>query len=348
MIDFLQELQTIGLTALFNPTFLFLLVLLFFLGKLVGWMTRNINVWKFLALGYFGIFLFRPLQDAGLIIGGVFILGVASMYMDLFKGIFGWAGGFGDAISALRSRGAYEDIRRLEREVEALKAQLRSSPAGGSAADGTGPQASWRAQAQARKSKSKPGASSTGGRGDGSSSASSNSRGSGATQSSKSRGSQKSTRRGTAHKKRSSSNTGSYKASSRVSDGPAGGSKAGTSSKSSTQSKPNGSSKAQSTGARPNAKQSSTSQSQSGQKSAGSQNQGTSQKQQSTSGARSYTMSAALRDKYLRVLELAPGQAYTEKELKTAWRKMAFKTHPDKGGSTAAFSAVQEAYKALT
>ena len=283
MIDFLQELQTIGLTALFNPTFLFLLVLLFFLGKLVGWMTRNINVWKFLALGYFGIFLFRPLQDAGLIIGGVFILGVASMYMDLFKGIFGWAGGFGDAISALRSRGAYEDIRRLEREVEALKAQLRSSPAGGSSGDGTGPQASWRAQAQARKSKSKPGASSTGWRGDGSTS---------------------------------------------------------------TSSRPSGSSKAQPTGARPNAKQSSTSQS--GQKSAGSQNQRTSQKQQSPSGARSYTMSPALRDKYLRVLELAPGQAYTDKELKSAWRKMAFKTHPDKGGSTAAFSAVQEAYKALT
>lgn len=127
MIDFFSELKTVGLTALFNPTFLVLLVVLFFLGKLVGWMTRNINVWKFLAVAYFGIFLFRPLQEAGLIIGGVFILGVASMYMDLFRGIFGWAGGFGDVVSAFRSRGAYEDIRRLEREIEALRSQLRAS-----------------------------------------------------------------------------------------------------------------------------------------------------------------------------------------------------------------------------
>jgi curved DNA-binding protein CbpA len=55
-----------------------------------------------------------------------------------------------------------------------------------------------------------------------------------------------------------------------------------------------------------------------------------------------------LRDRYLQTLELIPGKTYTQAELKTAWRKMAFKTHPDKGGSAAAFSAVQEAYKALT
>jgi len=164
MIDFFSELKTVGLTALFNPTFLILLIVLFFLGKLVGWMTRNINVWKFLTVAYFGIFLFRPLQDAGLIIGGVFILGVASMYMDLFRGIFGWAGGFGDVVSAFRSRSAYEDIRRLEREIEALKSQLRNSQAGPSAAGGSAQQASWRAQAQARKAKP---SSSNSGRGDG-------------------------------------------------------------------------------------------------------------------------------------------------------------------------------------
>ncbi|MGB1265724.1 MAG: hypothetical protein ACPG6L_08335, partial [Nereida ignava] len=96
MTEFLDDLQRIGLTALFNPTFLFLLVLLFFLGRLVGWMTRGLNIWKFIALGYFAIFLFRPLQDAGLVIGGVFVLGVASMYMDLFRSIFGWAGNVTD------------------------------------------------------------------------------------------------------------------------------------------------------------------------------------------------------------------------------------------------------------
>lgn len=40
-------------------------------------------------------------------------------------------------------------------------------------------------------------------------------------------------------------------------------------------------------------------------------------------------------------------KTYAAPEIKAAWRKMAFKTHPDKGGSSAAFSAVQEAYKAL-
>ena len=96
MSEALRELQTIGLTALFNPVFLVLLVLLFFLGRLVGWLTRNVTIWKFLALAYFGVFLFRPLQDAGVVIGGIFILGVASMHMDLFRGIFGWAGGAGE------------------------------------------------------------------------------------------------------------------------------------------------------------------------------------------------------------------------------------------------------------
>lgn len=344
MIDFLQELKSVGLTALFNPTVLFLLVLLFFLGKLVGWMTRNINVWKFLALGYFGIFLFRPLQDAGLVIGGVFILGVASMYMDLFRGIFGWAGGLGDVVSAFRFRGAYEDIRRLEREIEALKSQLRASQASPAAAGGSSQQASWRAQSQARKSKSSPG-SSTGGRGDGGSAGSS--RGTRSSQSSKPGAGRQSSGSGGAQKRRASSGGASYKQQSRVSDGPDG-KQQRPRGQSSTRSKPSGGGKARPTGSQSGQKRQSSSRSQSSQKSTGNQGQGASQNQSGTSGSSTYSMSPALRDKYLSALELTPGQTYSEKELKAAWRKMAFKTHPDKGGSAAAFSSVQEAYKALT
>jgi hypothetical protein len=343
MIDFFRELQTVGLNALFNPTFLFLLVVLFFLGRLAGWMTRNINVWKFLALAYFGFFLFRPLQDAGLIIGGVFILGVASMYMDLFRGIFGWAGGFGDVVSAFRFRGAYEDIRRLEREIEALKSQLRTSQTAGSTAGGSSQQASWRAQSQARRSKSSTGTS-TDGRGDGGQSGST--RGSQFSQNAKSGSGSASSDGSHSSKSRSSAGSTSHKQNSRGSDGP-GGKPKKQRTHSTTGAKPSGNSKGRPTGSQSRAKDQSSSQSQSNQQSAGRQQQGTSQNQSRPSGASTYAMSPALRDKYLSTLELTLGQTYTANELKAAWRKMAFKTHPDQGGSAAAFGACLSAYKAL-
>lgn len=346
MIDFFSELKTVGLTALFNPTFLFLLVVLFFLGKLVGWMTRNINVWKFLAVAYFGIFLFRPLQEAGLIIGGVFILGVASMYMDLFRGIFGWAGGFGDVVSAFRSRSAYEDIRRLEREIEALKSQLRTSQTAGATAGGSSQQSSWRAQSQARKSKSKPSTgTSTGGRGDGGQSGST--RGSRFSQNPKSGSGTAANDGSRSGKSRSSGGSTPHKQKSRGSDGQ-GGKPKKPRTHSTNGAKPSGNGKARPTGSQSRGKSQSSSQSQSNQQSTGGQRQGTSQSQSGSSGTSTYTMSPALRDKYLSTLELPPGQSYTATELKAAWRKMAFKSHPDKGGSAAAFSAVRDAYKALT
>lgn len=342
MIEFFSELKTVGLTALFNPTFLFLLVVLFFFGKLVGWMTRNINVWKFLAVAYFGIFLFRPLQEAGLIIGGVFILGVASMYMDLFRGVFGWAGGFGDVVSAFRSRSAYEDIRRLEREIEALKSQLRTSQMAGATASGSSQQSSWRAQSQTRKSKPKPSTgTSTGGRGDGGSLGSN--RGTRSNQSAKPSGSRQSSGKDGSPNARRSSGSTSRKQNSPGSNG-SGGQQQKSSGQSSTRPKPNAKPKAGASGPQPGQNRQSSSQSQSNQQSTGSQSQGRTQSQPGTIGA----MAPSLRAKYLSTLELNPGQTYTEKELKAAWRKMAFKTHPDRGGSAAAFAACLAAYKSLT
>ena len=352
MMDVLNELQTIGLTALFNPTFLFLLIVLFFLGRLVGWMTRSINVWKFLAIAYFGIFVFRPLQDAGVVIGGVFILGVSSMYLDLFKGIFGWSSNIGDVIFAFRNRSAYNEIDRLEREVEALKGQLRSSQPSASASGGSGPQASWRAQSQARKNKTKDGSGSSRGSRDGGS-GSTSSRGTKPRQSAKPRGTSggrsrtgsKSSGGSKAHA--SSSRSSSYKAQSRVADGPDGQQKP-QSKKKTTRVKPNASGASQSSQSRSKGRSQSSSQSQSSQQSKSNQNQsGTQQNQQNTSGASTAPMSSALRDKYLATLELVPGQSYSEREIKDAWRKMAFKTHPDRGGSAAAFAEAFAAYKAL-
>lgn len=342
MSDILSELQTIGLTALFNPTFLFLLIVLFFLGRLVGWMTRNINVWKFLALAYFGIFLFRPLQDAGIIIGGVFILGVASMYLDLFRSIFRWSSSIGDVFSAFRYRSAFRDIERLEREVEDLKAQLRTAQAAdGGGSNSSAKQSAWRAQSKARKEKrSSAGQASSGGRGDRSS----------ANSSKGSRFSTGSTDGSSTRSKPDRSKSGSTSSKSGPRRKPR--ATSGDSSSDRTQqSKSNQSSKAKSStrssGASSSQGAKNASQSKSKQQSTGDQRfQG---QTGSSSGQNAKpSLSPALRDKYLTVLELTPGRAYTEKEIKAAWRTMAFKTHPDRGGSAASFAEARAAYKALS
>lgn len=316
MIDNIQYFFGFIFFSLSEPAVVIVLAITFYFGRVFGGWTRSFNVWKYLALGYFGILILRPLGDFGTVFGGMFILGAASMYLDLFRGIFSWAGGLGDVFSALRSRSAYEDIRRLEREIEALKSQLRASQMSPAAAGGSAQQASWRAQAQARKA-------ATASRSAGSGTSSSSSSGSGSAQGTASRSSSGKQRRSP------SSGGGSYKAQSRVKDGPAGGHKSST-----------GQSSSSARGAKPNASQSGARQ----------QSSSKSQSQQQSNGAGAsggYQISAALRDKYLQTLELMPGKAYTQAELKTAWRKMAFKTHPDRGGSAAAFSAVKEAYVAL-
>ena len=118
MIDTLSQLKTIALTALFNPTFLVLLLILFFAGKFFGKLTKRLNIWKILLLVYFGLFLYGPVRDAGPILGGIFLLGMASNHTRLIFSIFGWAQNLGDVIYAFRYRKAFEDIRRREQEQE--------------------------------------------------------------------------------------------------------------------------------------------------------------------------------------------------------------------------------------
>ena len=215
MIDNIQYFFIFLSYSLSEPALVIVLAITFYFGRVFGRWTRGFNVWKYLALGYFGILIFRPLEDVGIVFGGMFILGAASMYLDLFRGIFSWAGGLGDVFSALRSRSAYEDIRRLEREIEALKSQLRASQMSPAASGGSAQQASWRAQAQARKAASAS-------RSAGSGASSSSSAGSGSAQGTASGSSSGKQRR------RPSSGGGSYKAQSRVKDGPTGGQKSST------------------------------------------------------------------------------------------------------------------------
>lgn len=374
MIDFLSDLKTVGLTALFNPTFLFLLIVLFLLGKLIGWLTRNINIWKVLTLAYFGVFLFRPLQDAGLIIGGVFILGVASNYMDYFRNILGWAGNLGDVVSAFRYRSTFQDVSRLEREIDELKRQLHAAQAGNGTAGQSNQQSNWRQQSQARKAKQtrdgqgrSSGSSSDGGSGHGSQSRSdgqrARSQGSGASPRGRSKtgAGQKEKRgarsgkgagKGTGTRAQASKRGASFQSRSRVKGGSgntgSGGAKASQSRASSGKTGSSGT-KRKYSGAKPNQKQST------GQNTSGAQSQQRSSQQSSQTGSQSQGAQQAasgsatnsLRDRHLQTLELSSGQTYSQKEIKAAWRKMAFKTHPDRGGSAAAFAQALAAYRAL-
>ncbi len=118
MINTLADLKTIALTALFNPAFLVVLLILFFAGKFFGKLTKRLNIWKILALAYFSLFLYPSVRDAGPILGGIFLLGMASNHTRLIFSIFGWAQSLGDVIYAFRYRRAFEDLRRREQEQE--------------------------------------------------------------------------------------------------------------------------------------------------------------------------------------------------------------------------------------
>jgi hypothetical protein len=127
MIDYLQQLKTIALTALFNPAFLGLLLILFFVGRIFGKLTKNIRLWKILVLGYFALFLYAPVRDAGPILGGIFIAGMLSNHISTFFSVLSWAGNLGDVLFAFRYRSAYEDIRRREQELEERERRLREA-----------------------------------------------------------------------------------------------------------------------------------------------------------------------------------------------------------------------------
>ncbi|MEP2942697.1 MAG: hypothetical protein ABJO72_02755 [Hyphomicrobiales bacterium] len=125
MIDYLEDLQRIALTALFNPAFLFLLIVLFLAGKYLGKLTKGLSWWKILLILYFGLFLYEPVRDAGPILGGIFVLGIASNHVRTFFSALSWAGNLGDLIYAFRYRSAFEDIKRREKKLEERERELR-------------------------------------------------------------------------------------------------------------------------------------------------------------------------------------------------------------------------------
>lgn len=294
MID-LDSLVSFALTALFNPTLLVLLIILFFIGKLIGRLSVRMNIWKFLALCYIGLFIFEPTKKLGPILGAIFVLGFASNHFGRVPGIVAWAQSLGDVFFAFRHRRAYEEIQRQEREIEALKQQLRAAQMAASQSAGqSAQQQQWRAQAQQARQPGPDG--SDGGRGDGNSAGTKGAR----------------TDAGSARRQTGRQSAGSQ-----------------------GNSRPQGNDKAQDQRKRipdppRNGKQ-----------------QGSSQGRSSGAKPASNAPNLSVRDQHLVTLGLAPGKTYTPDDIKAAWRKMAKKTHPDTGGSKAAFIAVVNAYNYL-
>ncbi len=274
-------------TALFNPAFLMLLLIFYFLGKFLGKLTVNINIWKVLALCYLAVFILEPLSQLG-IISVVFGLGVLSNHHRLIFDVFGWAQNLGDILFAFRHRKAYADIRAAESakdaEIEELKRQLdaarreaaQARQAAGSAGQSQ-TQQGWRKDADQRRGRKKP-RDDDGGRSAGGGS---------------SRGSR--------------FNTGKRRK-------PAG-------EKEKVRDKRSG---------------------------AGSRNRGQGSSQRSTGGQRQETPEERFRKQYLVVLGLDPNGSYDPDQIKAAFRRRAKDTHPDTGGSMAAFIEVKNAYDALT
>ena len=288
----LETLRSFALTVLFNPVLLFMLVVLFFLGKLIGRLSVRMNIWKFLALAYIALFIFEPTKELGPILGSIFVLGFASNHFGRVPGIFSWAQSLGDVYFAFQHRSAYEEIRRQELEIEELKRQLQAAQMSPSQASGSSTQQQqWRQQSQQRKQAASDG--------DGAG------RDGGASQGTQSR-------------------QGSSGTNSRRSGQTSGG-----------KSRPSG---ASSSGRQTNPKQ----------KILGGPPPNQNKQQGKPQGASpSGAANLSVRDQHLVTLGLSSGQSYTPDEIKAAWRKMAKKTHPDTGGSKAAFIAVVNAYNYL-
>ena len=163
-MGYLEDLERIALTALFNPAFLALLVILFVVGRIFGKLTKKIRLWKILVLGYFALFIYAPVRDSGPILGGIFILGMLSNHVGTFFSALSWAGSLGDVLFAFRYRSAFEDIRRREQELESRERKLREAErrqAYQQQESGHRARAGWRQDA--KEFRKKPGHNSTGG-----------------------------------------------------------------------------------------------------------------------------------------------------------------------------------------
>lgn len=310
MINLFYDIIAIVREIQNDLSLLIFLVIWFFIARLIGKLTVQMNFVKIIFLFFIVIHLAPSISVARPVVVFLFFAGILSNHVDIIRGIFSWSQGVGDMIFAVRHRFAYAEIRRLEEENEALKAKLRAAQMQDGGQSST--QQQWKQQARSWRSKPDGnGASqSDGGRG-----GQGQSRGSSFSQGASSSSSRGSTASGSSGKQR-----GGYSSSSNSSNQGA----------SSTQGQNNSRTQSKSSG-------------QNRRRGTSGKSQGSSQSQSSAQSKPTFT----LRDQHLQTLGLRPGQTYSAAEIKAAWRKRAKETHPDAGGSKAAFIAVVNAYNSL-
>lgn len=64
-----------------NPVFLFII---FAMGYVFGLLLKKPSAGKFIIFGFFGVFIYEPVKDAGLLASGVFVLGIILHHVNLF------------------------------------------------------------------------------------------------------------------------------------------------------------------------------------------------------------------------------------------------------------------------
>jgi hypothetical protein len=65
-----------------NPIFLFIL---FSMGYVFGLLLRNPSAGKFVIFGFFGVFIYEPVKDAGLLASAIFVLGIIIHHISLLS-----------------------------------------------------------------------------------------------------------------------------------------------------------------------------------------------------------------------------------------------------------------------
>jgi hypothetical protein len=85
---------------------------------MLGKLTVQMNIWKFLLLAYFGIFLIEPFLEGGWFFGTIFLLGFSSNHIARLPDILSWAEGLGDIYFAYKYRQTFEDIRSEDRRAD--------------------------------------------------------------------------------------------------------------------------------------------------------------------------------------------------------------------------------------
>lgn len=168
MIDFFAHVMAVIRQIFEAPQILALLILWFFIARLIGKLTVRLSWWKVvLALFVFPL-LWPDLWSLSPILIVIFVAGILSNHTETIRGILAWSEGIGDLIYAIRYSQAYADIDRREEELRAREYAFRNAERARSSTFGSESTAQqrWREDAKQERAKKPPPSGGRTGRGD--------------------------------------------------------------------------------------------------------------------------------------------------------------------------------------